>query len=75
MKCPDCGNFLRFHDEYGFCNQCGKWPVTLCLECHDVATWVRRTQFAGDHPYCQEHAEQEDNWGKEDPSYFVWEAL
>lgn len=42
-----------------------------CIECGGSATWVRCTQFAGDHPYCTEHAKQEDDFGKDD-SYTYW---
>lgn len=43
-----------------------------CLECNKPAEWVRRTQFSGNHPYCDEHARQESDFGKEDNSYFYW---
>ena len=46
-----------------------------CLECGKPACWVRMTQFAGDHYFCDEHARKEDNFGKEDPSYFFWSKL
>lgn len=47
----------------------------LYCECGKPATWVRHTQFAGSHPFCAEHAKQEDNFGKSDPSYFFWKEL
>lgn len=47
----------------------------LCLECEKPAVWVRHTQFSGDHPYCEEHAHKEKDFGKEDPSYFVWRRV
>ena len=47
----------------------------LCLECEKPAAWVRHTQFSGDHPYCEEHAHKEKDFGKEDPSYFVWRRV
>lgn len=43
-----------------------------CIECGAPAVWVRRTQFAGNHPYCQEHAEKEHDFGKDDASYQFW---
>ena len=43
-----------------------------CLECNKPAEWVRRTQFSGKHPYCDEHARQESDFGNEDSSYFYW---
>ena len=45
-----------------------------CIECSSLATWIRHTQFAGDHPLCDKHA-------KEDPeflvnnSYTCWQQL
>lgn len=42
-----------------------------CIECDKPAVWVRSTQFAGDHPYCEEHAEQESDFGEND-SYTYW---
>lgn len=46
-----------------------------CLDCESKATWIRYTQFAGNHPFCEEHAKTQDNFGKSDPSYYGWEAL
>lgn len=42
-----------------------------CLECGAKAVWIRSTQFAGDHPYCEEHARQEKDFGEND-SYAYW---
>jgi endogenous inhibitor of DNA gyrase (YacG/DUF329 family) len=42
-----------------------------CIECGKDATWIRSTQFAGDHPFCEEHARQEEDFGKND-SYEYW---
>jgi len=42
-----------------------------CIECDELAVWVRHTQFAGDHPFCDEHAKQETDFG-EDDSYTYW---
>lgn len=42
-----------------------------CLMCSEPATWVRSTQFAGDHPFCEEHAKQEDDFNEND-SYTFW---
>ena len=42
-----------------------------CLECDKTAVWTRHTQFAGDHPYCDEHARLEKDFG-EDDSYTFW---
>lgn len=39
-----------------------------CIKCPEgeekPATWVRHTQFAGDHPYCDTHAEEEEDFNK-----------
>lgn len=43
----------------------------LCLVCGKEADWIRSTQFAGDHPYCEHHAKKEDDFG-EDDSYTYW---
>lgn len=45
--------------------------IEKCLECDKPAEWVRCTQFAGDHPYCDDHARQEKDFG-EDDSYAYW---
>ena len=46
-----------------------------CLICAEPADWVRKTQFAGDHPFCEEHAKAQPNFGTEDPSYHFWRKL
>jgi hypothetical protein len=43
----------------------------MCLECDQPAQWVRSTQFAGDHPYCEHHARLERDFGEND-SYTQW---
>lgn len=42
-----------------------------CLICDKPAEWIRGTQFAGDHPFCDEHAKQEKGFGVND-SYEYW---
>ena len=42
-----------------------------CIVCKKPAKWVRSTQFSGDHYYCAEHAQQEEDFGKSD-SYAFW---
>ena len=37
----------------------------VCLVCGQPAKWVRSTQFAGDHPYCEYHAKKEDDFEEE----------
>ena len=47
----------------------------VCCEYSQPATWMRYTQFCGNHPFCEECAHKEKDFGKEDPSYFFWEKL
>jgi hypothetical protein len=42
-----------------------------CIICDKPAEWIRGTQFAGDHPFCDEHAKQEKGFGTDD-SYEYW---
>jgi len=42
-----------------------------CIECDLPAEWVRCTQFAGNHPYCETHAELESDFMAND-SYAFW---
>jgi hypothetical protein len=42
-----------------------------CLECLKPAQWIRSTQFAGEHPYCREHAQKESDF-KQNDSYTYW---
>ena len=51
--------------EYGF----------TCDLCEKPATWIRRTQFVGTHPFCTEHAKEEKDFGTFDSSYFFWKEL
>ena len=44
----------------------------MCMECNKPAEWVRSTQFAGEHPYCGEHAEQQSDFNDEPDSYSYW---
>ena len=45
-----------------------------CIECNKPAQWVRCTQFAGEHPYCEEHAQLESDFNDID-SYLFWKEL
>lgn len=47
----------------------------VCLVCGAPAEWVRSTQFAGDHPYCEHHAKKEDDFDDEGDSYHYWYKL
>lgn len=42
-----------------------------CMMCDAPAEWIRSTQFAGDHPFCRQHAEAEEGFGEND-SYEFW---
>ena len=62
---------------------CREWLVNLadkeqagdlCIECGKLAVWMRYTQFSGDHPFCQEHAEEESDFGEND-SYKDWAKI
>jgi hypothetical protein len=46
-----------------------------CDMCDRPAEWVRKTQFSGNHYFCDEDAHKESNFGQEDPSCFVWKKL
>lgn len=43
-----------------------------CDLCANAAVHVRTTQFSGDHLFCEDHARFEEDFGKEDQSYFFW---
>lgn len=45
-----------------------------CIICDKPAQWVRSTQFAGEHPFCEEHATKESDF-KENDSYQFWYKL
>ena len=45
-----------------------------CLMCEEPAVWIRHTQFAGDHPFCDKHAKLEEDFGEND-SYTFWSEL
>ena len=48
--------------------------LNKCLEseCDKTTVWFRITQFAGEHPFCEKHAMECGDFGKEDDSYFYW---
>jgi hypothetical protein len=46
-----------------------------CVECDQPATWIRSTQFAGDHPYCDHHARLEPDFNDPPDSYCYWYEL
>ena len=41
-----------------------------CYWCDKPATWMRYTQFAGNHPFCDKHAELESDFNDGD-----WEKI
>jgi hypothetical protein len=41
------------------------------MMCDKPAVWIRSTQFAGDHPFCEEHAKAENGFDTND-SYEFW---
>jgi len=44
--------------------------IKQCAVCEQPATWMRYTQFAGNHPFCDKHAELESDFKDGD-----WENL
>jgi hypothetical protein len=48
-----------------------------CLEsgCGKSAKYIRKTQFAGEHPYCETHAKQQSDFMQDNPSYQIWIEL
>ena len=56
---------LRTIEEDGpKCEMCGKKP-----------SWVRRTQFAGNHYFCSTHAEAEEDFGDNSSNNMFWQSL
>lgn len=47
-----------------------------CIEdnCNEPVKFVRHTQFAGSHPFCEVHAKQENDF-MEDDSYTCWSEI
>lgn len=45
-----------------------------CMCCDENARWLRCTQFAGDHPFCDLHALMEEDFGEAD-SYTYWSEV
>ena len=46
--------------------------VDNCKDCQENPEWERRTQFAGNHPFCDVHARLEPGFGDDSSSYFFW---
>jgi hypothetical protein len=49
--------------------------AAACGDCSVLAAWVRQTQFSGHHFFCDVHARKQEDFGKEDGSYFFWAKL
>lgn len=49
-------------------------PSVHCVECDNHAVWMRNTQFAGTHPYCDKHARAQSDFD-ENSSYTDWSLL
>ena len=43
-----------------------------CIYCATKATWFRVTQFAGEHPFCEQCASKQKDFKKDGGSYFFW---
>lgn len=48
--------------------------IQECFICDKKANWLRATQFAGDHYFCEERAKKEEDFEKED-SMKYWYRL
>lgn len=49
--------------------------IEVCCECGEPAVWTMAAQFSGDHHFCPEHAEAQENFGVTDNSHFVWREI
>lgn len=47
---------------------------TPYARCNSEAKWLRSTQFSGDHPFCEKHAKEEEDFG-ETSSYVSWAKI
>ena len=75
MKCDKCGYSDNGSGDWA--HVCGSVKIKKndkCVECDKPATWMRCTQFAGDHPYCEYHAKLEPDFEDSD-SYHFWKEL
>ena len=56
------------------CSTCKTAPHYCCEEgCGKPAAWIRKTQFAGNHSYCEKHAEKEPDFTG--PGEAMWEEI
>lgn len=47
----------------------------LHCNCGKPAEWVLHIAFSGSIPYCDEHAREDEDFGREDPPEFKWEEI
>lgn len=81
-KCTTCngvgwiaGQNSKGEPEQEQCEPChGTGDENATVPCCMPVRWVRSTQFAGNHPYCDDCAKQESDFGKED-SYTYWKEI
>jgi hypothetical protein len=67
MKKPVSATFMN--EDTGLSYECS------ATDCKKPVAFVRSTQFAGDHFYCEHHAKLEDDFMKDDASYSFWETI
>ena len=46
-----------------------------CLECDGKAQYIRHTQFAGNHPFCSDHAWKQQFYEIDDQSDVYWSSI
>lgn len=49
--------------------------MKYCINCPKPTRFIRHTQFAGSHPYCEDCAKDEPDFMKDDEPYKDWEAI
>ena len=45
-----------------------------CIDCDKPSEWIRHTQFAGSHYFCDGHARMQQDFNVND-SYTAWEKI
>jgi hypothetical protein len=45
-----------------------------CIVCDEPTEFIRHTQFASSHPFCEKHAKEEEDF-HQSTSYLDWEKL
>lgn len=46
-----------------------------CCACDEPSRWLRRTKFNSDRYFCNDHAQCESDFGRENSNYFAWKEL